>query len=386
MGFGTSTAYLRDVTSHPVFGDGLMTIAVHCAAAAHPPTFLADGEWSSWPHPHRDIAVGRPVVVNDVEFLDDDLRRWYAVNAPQVGAEIALPVISDGKVIGVLGVTHREAHEWNPSEVRAMSSVAHMMGAAHTRIRAEQSLKEIVKAKDRFIASVSHELRTPMAVVMGLSSELNVRRAEFTEAEVSEFIDLIARQSREVAHIIEDLLVAARASASAITVIPEPMRLDDVVRDALATLATEHTRRIAALDLREVGTFADPLRVRQIIRNLVSNGHRHGGSRVFINVQATDGEAILDVIDDGPGIPAERRDAIFEAYAADSDFSGRTASIGLGLTVSRQLARLMGGDVVYLHEPLPTFRLLLPVGESPVGAEPTATLSRGMSPGDVQGR
>ena len=74
--------------------------------------------------------------------------------------------------------------------------------------------------------------------------------------------------------------------------------------------------------------------------------------------------AVLEVADDGPGIPLDRRDRIFEAYEV-GETSGRTASIGLGLTVSRQLARLMGGDVVYDPEPMPTFRLSLPVGAVP---------------------
>lgn len=75
-----------------------------------------------------------------------------------------------------------------------------------------------MRAENRFIASVSHELRTPMAVVMGLSSELNTRRHAFTDEEVGEFIELIIRQSSEVGNIIEDLLVSARASAASITV------------------------------------------------------------------------------------------------------------------------------------------------------------------------
>ena len=137
----------------------------------------------------------------------------------------------------------------------------------------------MVKAKDSFIASVSHELRTPMAVVMGLSSELDARWSDFSQEEVTEFIDLIARESRAVSHIIEDLLIAARASAESITMLPELIRLDEVVAEAIAGMPLDTTHRLTSSSLAEVATLADPLRVRQIVRNLVANSHRHGGSR-----------------------------------------------------------------------------------------------------------
>ena len=163
--------------------------------------------------------------------------------------------------------------------MRTLSTIAQMIGVAGTRAEARRGLEEIVKAKDSFIASVSHEFRAPMAVVMGLSSELNARWSDFGQEEVMEFIDLIARESRGVSHIVEDL---------------------------------------------------------------VANGHKRDGSRIFVAVKEHEGMAVFEVSDDGPGIPAERRDRIFETHEV-GETSGRTASIRLGLTVSRQLARLMGG-------------------------------------------
>jgi two-component system CheB/CheR fusion protein len=301
------------------------------------------------------------VAIDDTEGLDPAGAGWYHAHARSVRSELVVPVPDEG-FPAVLGVTRTVASPWSEDERRLLATVAQMIGAARTKERARRGLVELVASKDRFIASVSHELRTPMAVVMGLSSELTDRRSQFGETEVAEFIDLIARQSREVAHIIEDLLVAARASAASITVLPEVIRLDREVEAALNSLPSEHTWRLAAVELAPVTTLADPLRIRQIIRNLVSNGHRHGRGGVRVTVHAVEGRAALDVSDDGPPIAPDRQAEMFEAYTASGQ-SGTPASIGLGLTVSRQLARLMGGDVTYLATPVSTFRLTLPVAE-----------------------
>ncbi|MGF1665930.1 MAG: ATP-binding protein [Acidimicrobiia bacterium] len=354
-------AYVKDVRPHGQHGVGLETRIASLAEGASMSRSLERGEWMSWPPVYAPILDTRPWIVSDITSLGQAQQRWYGQHLPSAASEIAFPIVTGGTVVGMIGVTASTPRDWGAGDIRTMATIAQMLGVARTRTDARRNLEDIVKAKDRFIASVSHELRTPMAVVMGLSSELNGRRQDFSEEEVAEFIDLIARQSREVGNIIEDLLVSARATAESITVLPELIRLDEVVNDALTSMSHEQTRRIASTDLTAVSTFADPLRVRQIIRNLVANGHRHGGTRVFIKVSTIEGAAVLEVSDDGPGVPAARRAEIFEAYST-GETQGRTASIGLGLTVSRQLARLMGGDVRYLHEPLPTFRLTLPVG------------------------
>lgn len=356
-------AHYLAVRHHEEYGTGLVPVGSAVAAGAVVPAHLHSGNLLSIPQHYAPLLEGQPVIVSDLEDLEQHTRAWYSAALPDTRAEVSFPVANGGTVVGVIGVMTNTVRDWDASEIRTVATIAQMLGVARARAEARRGLEEIVKAKDSFIASVSHQLRTPMAVVMGLSSELNARWSDFTREEVFEFIDLIARESREVSNIIEDLLVAARASAESITVLPEVIRLDEVVGETVAAMSAEVTFRLASLELSPVSTFADPLRIRQIVRNLVANGHRHGGTKIFVRVAEVDGSAVVEVSDDGAGIPPERRDRIFHAYeAGESD--GRTATIGLGLTVSRQLARLMGGDVTYRQEPMPTFRLGLPVGAS----------------------
>ena len=106
---------------------------------------------------------------------------------------------------------------------------------------------------------------------------------------------------------------------------------------------------------------ADPVRVRQIIRNLLANASRYGGPQIKVHIEEGDGHSELVISDDGPGIPLEDQERIFQPYERAHKRHGQPASVGLGLTVSRQLARLMGGDLYYKHgDGWSTFTLELP--------------------------
>ena len=107
---------------------------------------------------------------------------------------------------------------------------------------------------------------------------------------------------------------------------------------------------------------ADRVRVGQILRNLVTNATRYGGTQRSIHVSRTETAGVVEVHDDGTGIPFEERERIFEPYTRAHDRPGMTASVGLGLAVSRQLAELMGGNLEYHGDQgHSVFRLTLPL-------------------------
>jgi signal transduction histidine kinase len=325
------------------------------------PTHLEQSTLMTVPRHYEDLIDGRSIMIDDVASTAPEDQAWYAAHLPSAAAEIAFPITDGLSVTGVVGIVASRPRHWEPVETRTMTAVAQMLGVAQAQAKAAETLEGVVRTKDSFIASVSHALRTPMSVVLGLSTELAIRRNDFSANELDEFIDLIAREAQNVAHIIDDLLIAARASADSITVIPEQVRVDDLVRETISALPQDLRLRLAEVDLEPTEAYADPVRLRQIVRNLVANGQQHGGRHIHIRTGTEDDQAVLEVSDDGSGIAADRREQIFEAYEAGDAQTGLTASIGLGLTVSRQLARLMSGDVSYRHEPMPTFELTLPV-------------------------
>jgi PAS domain S-box-containing protein len=231
-----------------------------------------------------------------------------------------------------------------------------------TDLRAtERHLEGLLADKDRFIANVSHELRTPLASVAGLSEELATRWDEFDGGEAKELAALVAAQAADLAMLVEDLLVAAHLETNSITVQAEPIDL----RAACEAAITDCDRSDAGtpgVELSGQGRMAmgDAVRVRQIVRNLVTNAVRYGGDHISVVAGYGDGASVA-VIDDGDGVPLEQRDTIFEAYYRRDQGAHIVGSLGLGLAISRQLARLMGGELSYRYQDgRSVFLLVLP--------------------------
>ena len=211
---------------------------------------------------------------------------------------------------------------------------------------ARRQLEELVMAKDRFIASVSHELRTPLTVVVGLAAELAAGPEHLSAEELQEYASLISSQANEVTAIVEDLLTMARGQADVLTIHPQTVDLEAVVSDVIASLPRHMTDRVSWVPRSPQWVWADPVRLRQIVRNLLTNAHRHGGPAV--EVEITSGR--LCVKDNGTPVPPEDRERIFGAYEKIRHATGRTDSVGLGLAVCRLLSRMMDGDVRYTHD------------------------------------
>ena len=234
------------------------------------------------------------------------------------------PMWEDARVVGVIGVSHDITEQ----------------------ARAADRLRQLVRSKDEFVATVSHELRTPLTAVVGFSHELRDRLERLDPEEVHTFIDLIGDQATEVADLVEDLLVASRLELDEVAVTRDAIHLWDQV-DAVLIARRIGKEVTTVRHEREAKVFADPVRVRQIFRNLLSNADRYGGPHITVRVDRFGEVYALSVIDDGAGIPESERERVFDPYCRAHKEVGRTESVGLGLTVSRQLARLMSGDLSY---------------------------------------
>jgi PAS domain S-box-containing protein len=231
------------------------------------------------------------------------------------------------------------------------------------QVHAEQRLRDLMQAKDELIASVSHEIRTPLAAVVGYAQLLNDDIVHLTDAERKEMITTIASEGNDLTDIVEDLLVEARADSGVLTVASVPVDLLAQARQTLEALDRDRKGdRVIVVEPTARAT-ADPARVRQIVRNLISNALRYGGDEIRIVCHDHPDAVGLTVSDNGDGVPPEDRERIFESYQRAHERPGLTSSIGLGLGVSRKLARLMGGDLDYTYdEGWSDFSLTLPPG------------------------
>lgn len=239
------------------------------------------------------------------------------------------------------------------TEGAATTIIVGLADVTHLKERHE-AMAELVKAKDEFIARISHELRTPLTAVVGLTSEM-ATMDELGEEERSELMHLVAGQAAEMSYIVDDLLVAARAEMGTLSIDVALVDLGEEIASAIDGLG------LAVVEVPESipKVVADPSRIRQILRNLLTNAERYGGPNLRVLTGRTAGSVWLEVRDDGAGVAPEEEGRIFEPYA--TVHSGVKGSVGLGLSVARQLAELMDGSLTY-HRDLgeTVFRLELP--------------------------
>jgi two-component system sensor histidine kinase MtrB len=197
--------------------------------------------------------------------------------------------------------------------------------------------------------------------VVGYAYVLRDSADSLTETDRTEAIRSIAEQSADLSGLIDDLLVSARYELGELT-----------IREVSTNLRAQTSQVLEAWyessPIDVVGeaprAMADPARVRQILRNLISNAHRYGGSRVKVVLRGDGDIAGVQVRDNGEGIPLELRDRVFGAFYRVPKDQVHPSSIGLGLAVSRDLARLMGGDLSYRYEDGESiFELQLPAAE-----------------------
>lgn len=169
--------------------------------------------------------------------------------------------------------------------------------------------------------------------------------------------------------LIDDLLVAARSNIGNVAVRSERVSLEHEIEGVVAGF-TDTGSSLILVHTQPGKVIADPIRVRQILRNLITNALRYGGDRVEIVTSVEPGIQVVEVIDNGKGIPADDHERIFVAYERAHQSAGQPGSVGLGLTVSRTLAELMGGSLTYEFSGRSVFRLELPSAIDDLGGSP----------------
>jgi signal transduction histidine kinase len=217
------------------------------------------------------------------------------------------------------------------------------------RVNAQLALEQSLRSKNEFIASISHELRTPLTAMMGFAEVLRENPSGVSGDEQIELMQLIAQQSDHLTNIVDDLVTAAEAEAKILTVRRVRVNLGAQALWVIRAQSDEDVPPIALSGSSIQEAIGDPARVRQILRNLVSNAIEYGGDTIRVQVGGDVKCSFVSVNDSGPEIPLEVQGQMFDAYQHGNSLPGLTASMGLGLTLSRHLARLMEGDLTYRH-------------------------------------
>jgi PAS domain S-box-containing protein len=207
----------------------------------------------------------------------------------------------------------------------------------------EQRLEQL---KTDFLSTVSHELRTPLTGLYGAAVTLRERGEALTPPARAALHDAVSEQAEHLVRIVEDVLVAYGLESDSLLLARERF---DAVALAGAVVAEARARystaRVQLGDAEAADAIADPARTRQVLENLIDNAVKYAAAGlVRVAVERGDGVVVFGVSDEGPGIPEDKWERIFERfYRSDVQLAGGVGGTGLGLYISRELVKRMGG-------------------------------------------
>jgi signal transduction histidine kinase len=222
--------------------------------------------------------------------------------------------------------------------------------------------------KNTFLEAVSHDLRTPLTSILG--SALTLEQAghhDLSRPDVADLVQRIAANARKLERLLGDLLDLDRLQRGIVTPQRRPTDLSELVERSVAGAENPDGRTIDVA-LEPATVSVDAAKVERIIENLVSNALRHtpSGAHVWVRASGRDGGLDLVVEDDGPGIPQELREAVFEPFrqAPGSSTAAHSPGVGIGLSLVRRFAELHGGRAWVEERPGggASFHVFLPGG------------------------
>ncbi len=223
--------------------------------------------------------------------------------------------------------------------------------------RAKETAEQASEVKSQFLSTISHELRTPLTAVTGLSDLLETEVLGPLNDQQKKQLKRIRSSAWHLVRIIDEILTFSRTEAGKELIRTAPVDVGDVVGSVTALLEAEAEIKGVELRVEIPGDLAlldtDEGKLRQIVMNLVGNAVKFtDAGRVDVVVSSSADEVLVAVGDTGPGIAAEWLGKVFEPFIqVDSSTTRSKGGTGLGLTVSRKLARLLGGDVEAKSEP-----------------------------------
>jgi signal transduction histidine kinase/CHASE3 domain sensor protein len=311
------------------------------------------------------IRTGQPVVLSGVDVLRERFPLFAAPHAEDgVQAIAAFPMETGGRALGGLLVRFTNPREFSAVDRSFMGALSRIAAEAFDRARlfdAERDARAAAEAANRakaaFLASMSHELRTPLQAALGFAQLMRSGLYGPVTADQAEVLGRVERSQTHLARLIDDILDFARLEAGRVRINLAPVAMAQVFLDLASIVEPQATTKGIAVTFVPVATnvrvTADRHRLEQILINLVSNAIKFTpeGGTVRIEASNNGAQAAIRVSDTGVGIPADRLQSIFEPFVqVDSEFTRTVSGAGLGLAISRDLARMMGGDLTVESE------------------------------------
>ncbi len=302
-----------------------------------------------------DIEEATRALVQALVILVPLVALVLAVAAWWLIGKTLLPVEAIRAEVDEIGTRELDRRVPQPRGDDEIARLASTMNRMLDRVEAGQL------AQDRFVADASHELRTPLT---RMRTELDVSLADPTQTAAAATYRSLLDETIHMQHLVDDLLLLASSDPAARSGSGQQIDLDDIVFAEADRLRAIGRRTVDVSAVGAAQVIGDTHRLRRAVANLTDNAERHAATVVRFSLRERDGLAELSIVDDGPGVPDELHDTIFERFGrGDHARSVLEGGAGLGLPIAREIVAGMGGTVELDrdHEPGARFVLSLPL-------------------------
>jgi PAS domain S-box-containing protein len=359
---GLCTSFLADYCVVDVLdeGGGLRRVAsVHAVAASQP---LADAIRAFSPHAvdHPAVRALRTGTAQREGAIDDDYLRRMASGPAHLAAlrrlglcsALAVPMLARGRTLGVITLCMADSERaYTAADLHLAEELGRRAALAVDNARLYQAASTANQAKSEFLAVMSHELRTPLNAILGYTDLLVMGVPHPLHEGSTRQVQRIGASARHLLQIIEQILAFSRLEAGREEAYPEDVELCELVRETAALIQPLAEQKGLEFDLQlpegPLPVVTDPGKLRQILLNLLSNAIKFTEAGVVgLRAEATDAGVRIAVRDTGVGLASDHLERIFEPFwQADHSRTRQAGGTGLGLSVTRQLAQLLGGEV-----------------------------------------
>jgi signal transduction histidine kinase len=316
----------------------------------------------------RTALAGKVVHVSDVFDEPDHLSAPEMSPMLETGARTVLgvPLLREGVSIAVIVLMRKVVRPFTDKQIELATTFADQAVIAIENVRLfdeiqdkNRQLAAASENKSQFVSSMSHELRTPLNAIIGLTDMMVSNAARFGTEKAVEPLQRVHRAGTHLLGLINQVLDLSKIEAGKLELNPQTVQLASLINDVISTagqLAEQNKNRLVVDVQEDLGPLTvDPMRLRQILLNLLSNackftkegevalrGRRVSNGRPWIE---------LSISDTGIGMTPEQQEKLFEEFTqADATTAQRFGGTGLGLAITRKLARMMGGDVTVTSE------------------------------------
>jgi signal transduction histidine kinase len=322
--------------------------------------------------PGRETATGRALlegqVIHIADVQTDAEYKW--MEAQRLGGYrtvLGVPMLREKVTIGVLTLSRAEVRPFTDKEIELVATFADQAAIAieNTRLFDEiqdksRQLAMASENKSQFVSSMSHELRTPLNAIIGLTDMLVANAARFSTEKALEPLKRIHKAGIHLLGLINQVLDLSKIEAGKLELAPESVNLMPLIDEVIGTarqLAEQNKNRLVVDSPTDIGAlYIDPMRLRQILLNLLSNAckfTKEGEVSLRARKVGIGRDTVeLAVVDTGVGMTPEQLGKLFQEFSqAEASTAKKYGGTGLGLAITRKLARMMGGDVTVTSEP-----------------------------------